>query len=146
MSSIALPFFVFAVNKLSLALQDALKDNHLTCISLGTNCPPIHSMMFADDLIVCVANLTCWKLKLYLKFLTIFVSTLDEFQNGVNLQVKEDIRRVFTGPHIDNSFTHLGHLSFFLPKIDWLLIPLFMKNSNPSSSLLWQTESHMQPV
>jgi hypothetical protein len=45
--------FVFAVNELALALQDALQSNHLTGISLGPNCPPIHCLMFADDLIVC---------------------------------------------------------------------------------------------
>ena len=45
--------FVLAVNELSLKLQDALQDNHLTGILLGPNCPPIHSLMFADDLIVC---------------------------------------------------------------------------------------------
>jgi hypothetical protein len=25
----------------------------LTCISLGPNCPPIHSLLFADDLLIC---------------------------------------------------------------------------------------------
>lgn len=44
--------FVFAVNELALSLQDALQANHLTGISLGPNCPGIHSLMFADDLIV----------------------------------------------------------------------------------------------
>jgi hypothetical protein len=34
-------------------LDDALQANHLTGISLGPNCPPIHSLMFADDLIIC---------------------------------------------------------------------------------------------
>jgi hypothetical protein len=45
--------FVLAVNELSLMLQDALQANHLSGISLGPNCPPIHSLMFADDLIIC---------------------------------------------------------------------------------------------
>ena len=45
--------FVLAVNELSLALQDALQSNHLAGISLGPGCPPIHSLMFADDLLVC---------------------------------------------------------------------------------------------
>ena len=48
------PYLILlAVNELSLMLQDALQANHLTGISLGPNCPPIHSLMFADDLIVC---------------------------------------------------------------------------------------------
>jgi hypothetical protein len=45
--------FVIALNEISLMLQYALQANHLTCISLGPNCPPIHSLMFADDLIIC---------------------------------------------------------------------------------------------
>ena len=45
--------FVLAVNELSLALQDALQANNLSGITLGPNCPPIHSLMFADDLLVC---------------------------------------------------------------------------------------------
>jgi hypothetical protein len=45
--------FVLAVNELSLALQDALQANYLSGISLGLSCPPIHSLMFADDLLVC---------------------------------------------------------------------------------------------
>jgi hypothetical protein len=45
--------FVIAVNELSLTLQDALQDSLMSGISLGPNCPPIHSLMFADDLLVC---------------------------------------------------------------------------------------------
>jgi hypothetical protein len=45
--------FVFSMNELSLALQDALQANHLTFILHGPNCPHIHSLMFADDLIIC---------------------------------------------------------------------------------------------
>ena len=45
--------FVLAVNELSLALQDALQANHLSGISLGPECHPIHSLMFADDFLVC---------------------------------------------------------------------------------------------
>ena len=45
--------FVLAVNELSLALQEALQSNQLTGISLGPCCSPIHSLMYADDLLVC---------------------------------------------------------------------------------------------
>jgi hypothetical protein len=38
---------------LSLSLQDALSANNLRGIQLGPAGPPIHSLMFADDLIVC---------------------------------------------------------------------------------------------
>jgi hypothetical protein len=45
--------FVMAINELFICLQQALEDNHLSGIKLGPNCPPIHSLMFADDLIIC---------------------------------------------------------------------------------------------
>lgn len=45
--------FVIAVNELSLCLQQALQDTRISGITLGPNCPPIHSLMFADDLIIC---------------------------------------------------------------------------------------------
>jgi hypothetical protein len=45
--------FVLAINELSLALQEAMSANSLAGITLGPNCPPIHSLLFADDLLVC---------------------------------------------------------------------------------------------
>ena len=34
-------------------MQEALNANHLRSIQLGPDCPLIHPLMFADDLIVC---------------------------------------------------------------------------------------------
>lgn len=45
--------FVLAINELSISMQEALSSAHLTGISLGPNCPPIHSLVYADDLLVC---------------------------------------------------------------------------------------------
>jgi hypothetical protein len=113
--------FVSAVNELSLALQDTLQANHLTGILLGPNCPPINSLMFADDLIICG--------KANVQEAQVISQTLDHFRQhsgqtpnwskseilfsgNVTMQVKEDIRRLFPAPNIDNSFTHLGHPLF----------------------------------
>lgn len=41
------------MNELSHTSQIALQSNHLSGISLGHNCPPIHSFLFADDLLIC---------------------------------------------------------------------------------------------
>ncbi|WVZ69708.1 hypothetical protein U9M48_018453 [Paspalum notatum var. saurae] len=35
------------------SFSDAMSQGHLNGITLGRNCPPIHSLMFANDLIVC---------------------------------------------------------------------------------------------
>jgi hypothetical protein len=45
--------FVLAINELSLKLQKVLQNNNLTGVSLGRAAPPIHSLLFADDLILC---------------------------------------------------------------------------------------------
>uniref|UniRef100_A0A8R7PN28 Reverse transcriptase domain-containing protein n=1 Tax=Triticum urartu TaxID=4572 RepID=A0A8R7PN28_TRIUA len=44
---------ILVVNELSLALQDAIDNNRLSGISLSPQCPPIHSLMFEDDLLMC---------------------------------------------------------------------------------------------
>ena len=45
--------FVLAINELSISLNEAAQANHLQGISLGPKCPSIHSLLFADDLLVC---------------------------------------------------------------------------------------------
>jgi hypothetical protein len=45
--------FVTSINELSIALQEAMSNNEFAGIVLGPNCPPIHSLLFADDLLVC---------------------------------------------------------------------------------------------
>lgn len=45
--------FVIAINELSLRLQSDLQNRNLSGITLGPGCPPIHSLLFADDLILC---------------------------------------------------------------------------------------------
>jgi len=44
--------FVLAINELSVHLQQALDDNNLSGVTLGPGCPPIHSLLFAEDLII----------------------------------------------------------------------------------------------
>jgi hypothetical protein len=118
--------FVFAVNELALTLQDALQANHLTGISLGPNCPPIHSLMFADDLIVCgKANMQ--EAHTISQIIDHFCHDSGQipnwsksgilFSKNVTSQVKEDIRAIFPAPDIDNSFVHLGH-PLILPSKD----------------------------
>ena len=45
--------FVLAINELSIRLQDAMDNAELTGVALGPGCPSIHSILFADDLIIC---------------------------------------------------------------------------------------------
>jgi hypothetical protein len=45
--------FVLAVNELSITLQNNMEHNNINGVMLGPNCPRIHSLLFADDLIIC---------------------------------------------------------------------------------------------
>ena len=45
--------FVLAINELSLRLLEALDNADLIGVTLGPGCLPIHSILFADDLILC---------------------------------------------------------------------------------------------
>lgn len=45
--------FVLAINELSLKLQEAMDISTLTGVSLGLGCPPIHYILFADDILIC---------------------------------------------------------------------------------------------
>jgi hypothetical protein len=44
---------VVAINELSITLHEALQSNNLSEIQLGPGALPIHSLLFADDLIFC---------------------------------------------------------------------------------------------
>lgn len=44
---------MLAVNELSISLQHNMNLNNINGITLGPNCPKIHSLLFADDLIIC---------------------------------------------------------------------------------------------
>jgi hypothetical protein len=43
--------FVVAINELSIALQNEMNNTNLTGVTLGPGCPPIHSLLFAEDTI-----------------------------------------------------------------------------------------------
>lgn len=45
--------FIIAINKLSLCLQQYSGNYNIQGITLGEGCPRIHSLLFADDLIIC---------------------------------------------------------------------------------------------
>ena len=110
--------FVLALSELSLQLQEALQANHLTGILLGPNCPPIHSLLFVDDLLVCgkatVQEATRTKQILH-DFCIRSGQTPNWSKSGIifckHVHPKECqlINQILPVPTIDNNFIHLGH-------------------------------------
>jgi hypothetical protein len=96
--------FILAVNELSLALQEALQANHLTGISFGPRCPPIHSLMFADDLLVC-GKATAQEAATIYRVIDQFCQASGQtpnwsksailFSKNVNMQDRHDIKHIF---------------------------------------------------
>ncbi|GJN40477.1 hypothetical protein PR202_gb29692 [Eleusine coracana subsp. coracana] len=110
--------FVLVMNELSIQLQLALHDNSLTGVSLGPNCPPIHSFMYADDLIICgkadmqeinttknIINSFCQasgQIPNWAKSSILFSRNMDD-------SLKAQIKTIFPIQPIDTSTIHLGH-------------------------------------
>jgi hypothetical protein len=110
--------FILAINELSISLGEALEANQLTGISLGPNCPPIHSLLFADDLLICgqASLMEAQSMKQVLMGFCHSSGQLPNwtksgllFSRWVDDNTKHDIQNVFPVPLIDEYFIHLGH-------------------------------------
>jgi hypothetical protein len=99
-------------------MHSALDSNNLEGISLGPGCPPLHSLLFADDLIVCgsasnqdaqtisqVINHFCnlsGQTPNWLKSAILFSHHTDQ-------NTKLYIKNLFPAPDMGSSTFHLGH-------------------------------------
>jgi hypothetical protein len=118
--------FVLAINELSIALQEAMCESSLGGIVLGPNCPPIHSLLFADDLLIC-GRATIHEASLMNAILQSFCSISGQtpswvksgiiFSKHVDQATAAAIRQIFPVNLIDSSFIHLGH-PLILPSKD----------------------------
>jgi hypothetical protein len=110
--------FVLSINELSIALQEAMTHNHFIEITLGPNCPSIHSLLFADDLLVC-GQATEQEASRMKQILQDFCNQSGQtpnwgksgiiFSRHVSVSTKAAIKHIFPVPDIDNNFVHLGH-------------------------------------
>jgi hypothetical protein len=110
--------FVLAINELSIALQEAMSANSLAGITLGPNCPPIHSLLFADDLLVC-GQATVHEAVQMNTILHAFCTRSGQtpnwsksgilFSKHVSPSTIHSIKQIFPVPDIDSTFIHLGH-------------------------------------
>ncbi|CAN6177724.1 unnamed protein product [Urochloa humidicola] len=110
--------FVIAINELSICLQEALDNESLSGICLGPNCPPIHSLMFADDLIICgKADYT--EASAIKQILENFCKLSGQtpnwskssilFSKKVSEPIKLQLKNLFPVPDLEPNTIHLGH-------------------------------------
>jgi hypothetical protein len=87
-------------------------------IRLGPSCPPIHSLLFADDLLVCGQAILQEALNMkhiLQNFCNISGQTPNWSKSGIIFSKNVDaltyasIKNIFQVPNIDNNFVHLGH-------------------------------------
>lgn len=92
--------------------------NFLAGIKLGPNCPSIHSLLFADDLLVC-GQASIQEANSMKQILQRFCGQSGQIPNwsksgiicskNVPTTTTHLIKKIFPVPTIDNNFTHLGH-------------------------------------
>jgi hypothetical protein len=110
--------FILAINELSIALGESLASDNLSGILLGPNCPPIHSLLFADDLLIC-GQATSFEAAEIRHILADFCMVSGQlpnwdksgilFSSGVDDLTRQDIQSIFHVPIMDETFIHLGH-------------------------------------
>ena len=114
--------FVVAINELATRLHNELHNSNLSGITLGLGCPPIHFLLFADDLILCGAA-TMHEASTIRRILHDFCNLSGQtpnlhkssilFSKSVDAMTKAQIRDIFHVPDLLPNTLHLGHPIIF---------------------------------
>jgi len=114
--------FVVAINELSHTLQHEMNSNNLVGVTLGPSCPPLHSLLFADDLILC-GQATIQEATKINSILQTFCTHSGQtpnlqksyilFSRNVDEATKQAIRTIFPVPNLQANTNHLGHPIIF---------------------------------
>jgi hypothetical protein len=117
--------FVPAINELSLRLHEALHNNNLSGLPLGPGAPPIHSLLFADDLILC-GKATLEEANKLKDILYTFCHNSGQtpnlqtfaifFSKNVPNSIRNQIHGTFLVPSLQHNTMHLGHPLVFSHK------------------------------
>lgn len=110
--------FVLAINELSDQLADAIQRNHISGIKLGQNDPSIHSLMFADDLII-VGQAQQEEVRKTSEIINSFCLRSGQtpnwgkssilFSKSTPEEVRQNILTIFPVSLMNSSTKHLGH-------------------------------------
>jgi hypothetical protein len=113
------------INELSIRLQEALHNHNLSGISLGEGAPPIHSLLFADDLILC-GKATIQEAQTIKNILYDLCHQLGQtpnlkkssiyFSRSVSTSIRQQITCIFPVQTLQPKTMHLGHPMLFSHK------------------------------
>jgi hypothetical protein len=116
---------VIAINELSMRLQDGMNASHLQGISLAPGAPPIHCLLFADDLIIC-CNATQDEAAATKTILYDFCRQSGQtpnlnkssilFSHNVPTHIQHHITSIFPVSNLVPNTMHLGHPMIFTHK------------------------------
>jgi hypothetical protein len=114
--------FIIAVNELSICLQHHSNAHNIHGVTLGPNYPRIHSLLFADDLIIC-SQATPEEATRINSILQNFCSASGQtpnltkssimFNKNVDTNSKIAVRNVFPIPDLTANTIYLGHPLIF---------------------------------
>jgi hypothetical protein len=106
-------------------LQEALQNNNLSGIALGPDCPAIHSLLFADDLILC-GKATIHEAQVIKTILYDFCHQSGQlpnlqkssilFSKNVPQNIRNQIKSIFPVADLLPNTMHLGHPMIFSHK------------------------------
>lgn len=110
--------FVLAINELSNQLTEAIQREYISGIKLGPNGPPIHSLMYADDLII-TGQAQVEEAQKISDIIRDFCNKSGQTPNWSKSSIlfsaktpekaRQDILHIFPVSLINHSTKHLGH-------------------------------------
>lgn len=128
--------FIIAINELTCRLQDALSNNRISEIKLAPLAPAIHSLLFADDVIIC-GQASMHEAHIIKEILVSFCRDSGQipnwskssilFSTNTPTSIKENIKNLFQVPDMNHNSTHLGH-PLFTSHIPKTKVYAFLKN------------------
>lgn len=114
--------FIIVVNELSISLQHHSNAHNISGITLGPDCPCIHSLLFADDLIIC-GQATYDKASKIRNILQAFCTASGQtpnltkssimFSRNVDTQSKMEVKSIFPVSDLMPNMIYLGHPLIF---------------------------------
>ena len=145
--------FIIAINELICRLQDAVTTGAISGIRLTPQTPPIHSLLFADDVLIC-GQATMQEAQVIKDILISFCNDSGQvpnwskssilFSTNTPMDTRENIKSLFQVPLMDHNSTHLGH-PLFTSHIPKSKVYAFLKNKFKAKLSDWKADNISHP-